>query len=80
MPALSMRESLRPDRGGRLPLYEVVYEGDMEGGPFLTLEFHRTVRFAVRQGSDFRSVLIAVSLEGAQAPAHLCPFEKSPGR
>lgn len=77
-PALAMRESLRPAHPNTLPLYEVVYEGDMDGGPFLTLEFHRAVRFAVRQGRDFRSVVIAVSVDNAKAPRQLCPFDVGP--
>ncbi len=78
-PALAMRESLRPARGGDLPLYEVVYEGDMEGGPFLTLEFRRAVAFTVRQGPAFRSVVITVSLS-RKSPGRTCPLEKARAR
>jgi len=68
-PALGMRESLRPVPNGHVPLLEVIFEGDMEGGPFLTLDFSRAVNFAVRQGTDFRSVIVAVSTHDGAPPA-----------
>ncbi len=67
-PALGMRESLRPVPSGNASLIEVIFEGDMEGGPFLTLDFSRAVSFAVRQGTDFRSLVVAVSAAGGASP------------
>jgi len=40
---------------------DVIFEGDVEGGPFLTLYFHNPVSFRVWQGADFRSLVIAIS-------------------
>lgn len=78
-PALGMRESLRPSPNGHVPLLEVIFEGDMEGGPFLTLDFSRAVNFAVRQGADFRSLIVAVATgDGASAPR--CLQTAKPGR
>jgi len=37
-----------------------VYEGDMEGGPYLTLFFSRCVEFWVEQGRDSRSIVVYV--------------------
>jgi hypothetical protein len=42
-------------------LLEVLYEGNVEGGPYLTLFFEKPVRFSVEHGSDFRSLLVAVT-------------------
>lgn len=42
-------------------LLEVVYEGDIPDGPYITLFFRHPVSFQVAQGSDFRSVLVASS-------------------
>ncbi len=73
-PALGMRESLRPVPNGHVPLLEVIFEGDMEGGPYLTLDFSHAVSFAVRQGTDFRSLVVAVSsAEGAPPTQCLQP-------
>ena len=77
-PALGMRESLRPTPNGHVPLHEVVFEGDMEGGPFLTLDFSRMVNYAVRQGRDFRSLIIAVTTGDGVSPAQ-CRLTEDPG-
>ena len=41
-------------------LAEAIYEGDIDNGPYLTLFFRRPVGFQVRQGTDFRSVVVVV--------------------
>ncbi len=56
-------------------LNEVIYEGDMAGGPYLSLQFNKTVRFKVAQGTDFRS--IDVSFHAPGNPETTCP-ESSP--
>ncbi len=58
--ALLERETLVPSRHEDLPLIEVVYEGDIQDGPYLTLFFSRRVDFWVEQGSDSRSILVYV--------------------
>jgi hypothetical protein len=40
---------------------DVVFEGDVDGGPFLSLYFHDPVSFKVGQGADFRSLVISVA-------------------
>ncbi len=42
-------------------LADVVFEGDVEGGPFLAIFFHNALRFKVSQGTDFRSLVISIS-------------------
>ena len=54
------RETLVPHDHEDLPLDEVVYEGDIEGGPYLTLFFSRCVDFWVEQGRDSRSIVVYV--------------------
>lgn len=58
--ALFKRETLVPYEHEDLPLDEVVYEGDIEGGPYLTLFFNRCVDFWVEQGRDSRSIVVYV--------------------
>lgn len=57
---LKRRESVRLPDTGSVPLLDISYEGDLPGGPYLTVRFHEPVAFAVRQGSDFRSLTISV--------------------
>ena len=58
--AVFRRRSVRPPRSQIASLAEVVYEGDVAGGPFLTLFFARPRMFSVKQGADFRSLIIVV--------------------
>lgn len=58
--ALFTRESVRAPRNDIASLIEVIYEGNVQGGPFLTLYFRRPVVFRVEQGADFRSLNIMV--------------------
>ena len=55
------RETLVPFETEGLPLDEVVYEGDIEGGPYLTLFFSRSVDFRVQQGTDSRSIVVYIN-------------------
>lgn len=55
------RETLVPYHSEDLPLEEVVYEGDNENGPNLTLFFNRPVQFEVRQGTDSRSIVVHIT-------------------
>lgn len=59
-PALEERESVAPNR--RIPslLYEVIYEGDFQGNPYLTLIYQTTVRSRVIQGSDYRTIKVLI--------------------
>ena len=56
----------RREYPGSLPaevgeIADVVYEGDIEGGPFLSLYFHDPLSFKVGQGQDFRSLFISIA-------------------
>jgi len=70
--ALFRRESLVPLSDSPLSPKEVVYEGDIEGGPYLTLFFREKVAFEVEQGRDSRSIVVhikEVSPENSLPPA-----------
>ena len=58
--AVPRRESVIPEYAGAASVDEVIYEGDIEGGPYLTVLFRRPVRYHVIPGSDYRSVRIIV--------------------
>ncbi len=60
--ALLERESIRPPSGSLPELTEVDFEGDMPGGPVLTLIFQHALEYLVTEGPDFRSILIVVAL------------------
>ncbi len=46
-------------------LADIVFEGEVEGGPFLAIFFHNALNFKVGQGKDFRSLVVSISEEGA---------------
>ena len=56
--ALFKREAIRPRPHEKLELIEVIYEGDIEGGPYLTLLFEEKTSYRVKQGKDYRSLVI----------------------
>lgn len=62
------RETLVPRQADDLPLDEVVYEGDIEGGPYLTLFFNRSVDFGVQQGTDSRSIVVYLNRPATDVP------------
>jgi len=57
---LKERESIRLSDSGYTPLLDISYEGDLPGGPYLTVRFLRPVAYKVQQGADFRSLLVTV--------------------
>jgi hypothetical protein len=65
--ALFARESLVPVERVQSFLKEVIYEGDIEGGPYLTLLFNRSVHFSVEQGRDSRSIVVRITVPAAQS-------------
>ena len=58
--AVPRRESVIPEYAGAGSVDEVIYEGDIEGGPYLTIRFLRPVRYQVIPGSDYRSIRVIV--------------------
>ena len=71
--AFFSRETLVPLNTEDLPLDEVVYEGDIESGPYLTLFFSRRVNFEVQQGTDSRSIVVYINKPAAEIPAQPSP-------
>jgi len=57
---LQQRESFNLSNSAGIPLLDITYEGDLPGGPYLTIRFTEPVAFSVRQGDDFRSLIVNV--------------------
>jgi hypothetical protein len=70
---LAGRESVRPRGGGEMGLVEVTWEGGADGGPYVTFEFSRPVSFWVRQGKDFRSLVVTVAKTPAEGGEPAAP-------
>jgi len=81
-PELADRESVRPRGGEAMGLVEVTWEGDADGGPYVTFEFSHPVSYWVRQGKDFRSLVVTVAKAPAQGgeavPSDPGPAPKTP--
>jgi hypothetical protein len=58
--ALFKREGVVPRYADTVAVDQVIYEGDIEGGPYLTVQFTREASYQVVPGSDFRSINIVV--------------------
>lgn len=61
--AVFTREGVRPVAADEIGLVEVVYEGDIAGGPYLSLIFKQDTRYKVRPGTDYRHLSIAIEPE-----------------
>jgi len=59
--ALFKRESVRLQPGNPAALAQVMYEGNLEGGPLLTLVFDKPVAFQVKPDKGEQRLQIAVS-------------------
>ena len=52
------RETMRPKCSDAISLQEVVYEGDIFGGPYVTLMLNQPQSFQVSQGRNSRSIFV----------------------
>ncbi len=58
---LDDRESRAPAFRRTTLLREATFEGDIQGGPFLSLRFSKKARFHIFQGHDYRSIWAVIS-------------------
>ena len=69
---LLVREGFSP-LDDATPLANVIYEGDIDSGPYLSLQFDHNVHFTVAQGTDFRSINVSFGDTAASCPATSLP-------
>jgi hypothetical protein len=55
------RETLRPPSSRLAAISKIEFEGDRPEGPTLTITFERQTNFRLAQGSDFRSLVVAIA-------------------
>lgn len=58
--ALPRREAVVPPYADTIGLTEVIYEGDIAGGPYLTLYFRQPASYRVLPRSDQRGLVILI--------------------
>ena len=63
--ATAKRESMLPPANDVVPLVNVTYEGDVPGGPFLTLRFRYVVEYTISGGPGGKSVVVSVKKDAA---------------
>jgi len=80
---IAKRESMLPPKNDLVPLVSVTYEGDVPGGPYLTLRFKFAVEFHLEDASNGSSILINVkkdkgklSIRGAKDRVSLISEQK----
>ncbi|WP_132971873.1 hypothetical protein [Thiogranum longum] len=56
--SVSGREGISPQGAEQYSVDEVVYEGDVKEGPWLTIHFTRPVHYHVIPGPDYRSIKV----------------------
>lgn len=58
--SLTKRESFTPTKNNVANITEIIYEGDSFSNLFMTVYFNSKTTFSVKQGSDYRSLLVTV--------------------
>lgn len=56
-------ESILPGFMAKVPITDVAYEGDVPGGPLLTLRFSQPVTYEISENSDFSSIILHLSVK-----------------
>ena len=54
-------ESILPGFMAKVPITDVAYEGDVPGGPILTLRFSQPVSYEIKENEDFSSIILHLS-------------------
>jgi tetratricopeptide (TPR) repeat protein len=72
------RQALRSPPNAPVPLVEVLFERERAEGPVLELRFSRTIDFEVRQGSDLRSLVVAVPTPPSRSAVRASPRATGP--
>lgn len=62
---IARRESLLPPKNDLVPLVSATYEGDVPGGPYLTLRFKFAIEFKLSEGDDGQSIQVNVKKDQA---------------
>lgn len=63
--AAATKESMLPPANELVPLVNVNYEGEVPGGPFLTLRFKYNVEYTIVAGPDSKSVVVTVKKDAS---------------
>jgi len=60
---LKTKEILRPPEDSLISVRDVIYEGNVRGGPYLVLRFHDIVSFSIDRVKDSKSIKILIKKE-----------------
>ena len=60
---LKRREMIQPKKDAPLPIRDIIYEGNVRGGPYLVLRFKRVVEFSVKPNNDSSKIRIFVKFD-----------------
>jgi hypothetical protein len=66
--SLIERSTLTPRFRRQVLLLDATYEGDITGGPFISLRFSETINYQVFQGDDYRSIRIIMRAVNTNCP------------
>ena len=57
-------ESILPGFMALVPVTDIAYEGNVPGGPFLTVRFREPVSFKISEGPSYSSIIFSVAKRG----------------
>lgn len=80
---VAKRESMLPPKNDLVPFVSATYEGDVPGGPYLTLRFKFAIDYTVEDAKDSNSIIVKVkrdigklNIKGATERASLISEQK----
>ncbi len=76
---IARRESLAPATRVDEPIAFLTYEGNVPGGPYLTLRFKWPVSYTVQEGPGAKSILVRVERLKVALPSHVIKGAKTTG-
>jgi len=62
------RETIRPDSSTPLKIRDVIFEGNVRGGPYLVIRFNDVVKFRVDEVKNSQTISIFVEKDKVQVP------------
>jgi len=77
---LKRRETITPDSSEILEIRDVIYEGNVRGGPYLVLRFNSVVNFTIKHNENTKQLSIFIKKDTSTTDDQITPVTKQASR